>query len=718
MARSSTSNTASGRWAAPERLGRYLLLRSIGAGGMGEVFAAWDPRLEREVAVKVLTLLGEDSAGRALSEARCLARLRHPNVVGVHEVGECGGRVFIVMELIDGPNARVWLGSAARSWEQILDVLAGAGRGLVAIHDAGLHHGDFKPANVLVDRDGRARVVDFGLAGAVEPGWRRRASTSKLDVDALVAEAAGWAAEHLEGPGAPARSDSWTGTGTGTDGLSVAGTVPYMAPERLTGAAGDARSDQFSLCVVLWEAIHGVRPFVGGSAEQLLSAIAVGRVSSGAQHGSTMAPSLARELDAILLRGLEPDPGRRWPTLRALLDALDGLREPARVRERADTPASGGGYRLGLAGALGAAVVLGLGLFAQAEPPGPGPIAPALAEADELGACAPVFDGPRGDPGSPSWRAWTESARRVELALGVGAHERAAEEFETLAELREQAEGEDWTARASIREAVWRAEVERARGSFEASAARLGEALARAEQQGLERERLRVSTARLRLWTSAGVRERIVGDDLARVAALSPRLELGWVEQLDVAVAQLRAGARLRSVDTDALTDAASKLAGLVGWEPSRLRVERGLAELELALVQGEVGAESLTRAEAILEQARSQLHPEAPERVAAVVVAARVDAWLGDELRAAARLESYAHRGAPAGRGLALARELLAAPEPLPPSLRVYVLQAASEVDDAEALLARACPGLSEASGGITLELCRAHSTLPSRQL
>src|SRR5690606_3719370 len=142
--------------------GRYRLLRSVGRGGMGQVFEAWDPQLERHVAIKLVLRGG---ARATLEEARCLARLAHPNVVSVHEVGRVGELVYIAMELVDGPDLRRWLRDRPRTWQEILAVVLAAARGLAAVHDAGLLHGDVKRANVLIGRDGRVRVADFGQIG-------------------------------------------------------------------------------------------------------------------------------------------------------------------------------------------------------------------------------------------------------------------------------------------------------------------------------------------------------------------------------------------------------------------------------------------------------------------------------------------------------------------------------------------------------------------------
>ena len=208
-------------------LGRFRIIEALGAGGMGVVHAAEDTKLDRRVAIKVLRdeRLRNDPQERArlLREARALAKLSHPNVVQVHEVGEHDGGVFIVMELVRGATLREWLATAPRSLAEIIARFVEAGEGLAAAHRVGVVHRDFKPANVLVGEDGRLRIVDFGLArGVVEAA------------PDTVPEAAS-AAASVSAPGVPAT-------------MRPAGTPGYMSPEQALGEACDARSDQFSFC--------------------------------------------------------------------------------------------------------------------------------------------------------------------------------------------------------------------------------------------------------------------------------------------------------------------------------------------------------------------------------------------------------------------------------------------------------------------------------------
>lgn len=345
---------------------------------MGQVFEAWDPQLERRVALKVLRTaqpaeLHDDGTGPtrheddlALREARCLARVAHPHVVGVHEVGRCDGLVFIAMELVDGPDLGRWLCEGPRRWPDVLDRLLDAGRGLAEVHRAGLVHGDVKPGNVLIGReggrDGRVRIADFGLA-------RVRSCAAGPELTALVRQAAVVVAAELVGEGTAS-----LGTPAPVDAVDVdvapqqksprlAGTMAYMAPECLAGGEGDRRSDQYSFCVMAWEALFGVRPYAGKSAETILGSMAAARVDRGRGRPRGM-PSA---IEAVLLRGLSEDPERRWPDIDALITEL----ERRRWRGRAVVRGLGLGLGLGVGiGALAATTVLAGLVLAHDHPRG------------------------------------------------------------------------------------------------------------------------------------------------------------------------------------------------------------------------------------------------------------------------------------------------------------------------------------------------------------
>ncbi|MEZ4428552.1 MAG: serine/threonine-protein kinase [Nannocystaceae bacterium] len=279
---------------AGAQLGRYVILRVLGAGGMGIVHAAYDPELDRTVALKLLRPPASSDAlselrARLRREARALARLAHPNVVGVFEVGEAQGAEFVVMEYVDGGSLSTWLlrQEYARPWREVLRVLLDAGRGLAAAHRAGVIHRDIKPGNILVGADGRARVGDFGLA---------RASPPPSTIAAI------------------APLDSQTAlTRTG----DAPGTPRYMAPEQLRGAPADARSDQFSFCVTAYEALYGQRPFAGDSLAALTAA-----VHSGAPRPPPGSARIPARVHAVIARGLAVEPARRYPSMDALLEAL------------------------------------------------------------------------------------------------------------------------------------------------------------------------------------------------------------------------------------------------------------------------------------------------------------------------------------------------------------------------------------------------------------
>jgi tetratricopeptide (TPR) repeat protein len=289
-------------------VGRYIVVGRVGGGGMGVIYAAYDPELDRKVAIKLLR--ADDKAGpmeqakiRLLREAQAMARLSHPNVIAVHDVGTFGDEVFIAMELVEGGTARDWLAEAPRTVPQILRLFTHAGHGVAAAHHAGLIHRDIKPENILVGRDGRVRVLDFGLARAASDS-----TAMEPAMDQFVDDTGSSARRALETP--------LTQVG------AFLGTPGYMSPEQLKGGAVDARSDQFSFCVALYRALYDERPFEGATVEELLYAVGEGRVRPPTKKRRV--PSWTRK---VLLRGLDADPSRRFPSMDALLAALE--RDPA-----------------------------------------------------------------------------------------------------------------------------------------------------------------------------------------------------------------------------------------------------------------------------------------------------------------------------------------------------------------------------------------------------
>ncbi|WP_224372375.1 serine/threonine-protein kinase [Hyalangium versicolor] len=296
----SVGPSASADLAPGATVSRYVVIERLGQGAMGVVYAARDPELDRRVAIKLLRPEGrqvEELRRRLLREAQALARLSDPNVVAVHDVGTCGDGLFLAMDLVEGSTLAQWL-RQPRTWQEVLDVFVKAGRGLGAAHSAGLVHRDFKPANVLVGRDGRVRVTDFGLACSVD---------------------------QVQEPRPPV------------------GTPVYMAPELHQGRPADALSDQFSFCVALYEALHGERPFAGTRIEELAAEAREGRVRPPRRDAQV--PAWLRR---VVLRGLRPRPEERFPSMAALLEAV----RASRPRRR----------RAWVAGSVVAAALLGMGL--------------------------------------------------------------------------------------------------------------------------------------------------------------------------------------------------------------------------------------------------------------------------------------------------------------------------------------------------------------------
>ncbi len=251
-------------------------------------------------------------------EAKILARLSHPNVVPVYDVGEDDDRLFIALELVEGRSLRPWL-DQPRPWTEVVDVFVQAGRGLAAAHAAGLVHRDFKPENVLLGDDGRVRVSDFGIA--------RRLTTAPDELDRTEASA-------ME---ASASASLTTHRGAGTPG--------YMSPEQFLGDPVDARTDQFGFCVALHEALHGSRPFAGKTRATLAANVIAGRRRTGPRG-----KGVPRWLDRVLVRGLEVDPERRYPSMDALLADLE-RRRTGRGRRWLAVGVLGGLVGAGLLGA-------------------------------------------------------------------------------------------------------------------------------------------------------------------------------------------------------------------------------------------------------------------------------------------------------------------------------------------------------------------------------
>jgi tetratricopeptide (TPR) repeat protein len=347
---------------------RYKMLSVVGAGGMGIVQAAFDRELGRRVALKFLSSdpSEEQNAARSrlLREAQALAKLSHPNVITVYDVGIIDDEVFLAMELVDGKNLRQWLADSEHAVAETVDVLRQAGEGLAAAHDAGFVHLDFKPENVLVGDDGRVRVSDFGLARSMHAGGPTAPSAEPGSGATL----------------APTRTLTRTG--------AQAGTPAYMAPEQRLGRSADVRSDVYSFCVTLYEAVTGSRPDQGGR----------------------MARGLPRWLGRALARGLHEDPAERWPSMRPLLRSL--VRGPLVTWPR-------------IAAAAGSAGLVLLWILRPSSPP----VAVASPCAPDASAFVGVWDPPRREAVLKAFRAAAPEQAEFAFHLVDGAFERLKEQW-------------------------------------------------------------------------------------------------------------------------------------------------------------------------------------------------------------------------------------------------------------------------------------------------
>ncbi|MEM7158146.1 MAG: serine/threonine-protein kinase [Myxococcota bacterium] len=319
----------------PDRIGRFEVVELLGRGGMGVVYRARDPKLDRDVAVKLVRASADPS--RLRREAQALAALSHPNVVQVFEVGEHGGEVFVAMEFVPGRDLEKWL-EQGPSRDEVLGRLFEVSRGLTAAHRSGLLHRDIKPNNVIVGDDGRARLLDFGLV-------RLRDAVPDTDDDPHETRD--------DGPApAPAQRDAENDTSIGSSGGSVAsshssdplppgsalntpltevgavmGTPRYMAPEQLSGDGGSEASDQFSFCVTAYRALAGAHPFRGRFSIPIDGAFEYAELEFEAD-------AALRRLLSVLRRGMAVKPDERWPSMEALHEALETARAPGRTRGR------------------------------------------------------------------------------------------------------------------------------------------------------------------------------------------------------------------------------------------------------------------------------------------------------------------------------------------------------------------------------------------------
>ncbi len=393
------------------RIGRYVVIERVGTGAMGVVYGAYDPELDRKIALKLLKPgqgAQETARARLLREAKAMGRLSHPNVVAVHDVGVFEEQIFIAMEFLSGGTIKSWLAEAPRTWREILAVFVAAGRGLVAAHAAGLVHRDFKPDNVLLDKDGRPRVVDFGIA---------------RQADGALEESGGF---DLTVPlHAPGGQDAALMTLTKTG--AMVGTPAYMSPEQFMGERGDERGDQFSFCVALYEALYGERPFAGG--DVLTLSVNVTQEQMRPLPKDRGVPTWLRR---TILRGLKAERAARWPSMAAIITALED--DPAsRLRRRLVTG--------GALAAVAASLLVAGQIVSRRRAEGEREIARHVAEANEAAGAArtkltlsrdlrdrayAAFDAFDQEQGESLWKQ-----TRALVPVIDGAFDHASQEFET-----------------------------------------------------------------------------------------------------------------------------------------------------------------------------------------------------------------------------------------------------------------------------------------------
>lgn len=287
------------------QMGRYTVRRQVGAGGMGVVYEAWDPTLKRKVALKVLRadLIDPQARGeyseRLLREAQLLASVSHPNILTVYEVLTWDEQIVMVVHFVDGVTLRQWLERDKPSWQEVIDVYLKVGAALGAAHERGLIHRDVKPANILIEEGGRVWLTDFGLACVIGH-----------DVAVLSGD---------DGESSGLTLSSLTRTG------AIVGTPAYMSPEQHLAVEVDSRTDQFSYCAALFEALYGHRPFVGATRRELSL-----QVCTGSLRESPEDTEVPHQVYAVLARGLARNPEDRHLSMAALLKELSAARFPRR----------------------------------------------------------------------------------------------------------------------------------------------------------------------------------------------------------------------------------------------------------------------------------------------------------------------------------------------------------------------------------------------------
>ena len=287
----------------PATIGRFEVRDLAGSGATAMIYSAWDAEHQRRVAIKLLRedrSMRRDTQARFLREAKSMARLDHPNILRIYEVGMHEGRVFLALEYVEGPTLREWVARDQPGLDAILARYIDAGRALEAAHTAGVMHRDFKPDNVLVGDDGRVRVLDFGLA---------RSTRGTDNFQTLENMTPGLADALAEGPAL-------------LQTIGFSGTPAYKSLEQHFGRPTDPRADQFAFCVALWEAIYGERPYRGRTASEIARAIEAGQIARPSSD-----PGLPRRARRALERGLAGERDDRWTSMGALLDELEDATE-------------------------------------------------------------------------------------------------------------------------------------------------------------------------------------------------------------------------------------------------------------------------------------------------------------------------------------------------------------------------------------------------------
>jgi tetratricopeptide (TPR) repeat protein len=310
----------------PERLGRYVVLDKLGEGGMGVVFTAYDPDIDRKLAIKLLHASASPAAQERLRrECQAMGQLSHPNVVQVFDVGEWQKRVYVAMDYVPGSDLRTWL-EQDHDWREILEVFIAAGRGLAHAHAHDIVHRDFKPDNVIVSEvegERRVKVLDFGLAKSVEGDAPSIAPDPELELATIEERPQ----QNVRESRLLSRGDNSRLSAELTRVGAILGTPAYMSPEQHRGAPTNAASDQFSFCVALYEGLWGRRPFEGTTLKSLAFAVVSGKLNPPPNNSKVPA-----WLWPIIARGLEGQPDKRWPNMNALLAAL--ANDPTQDRRR------------------------------------------------------------------------------------------------------------------------------------------------------------------------------------------------------------------------------------------------------------------------------------------------------------------------------------------------------------------------------------------------